>query len=46
MKEKLNISVNLSLLLLGVFCQTEMLRKTLGFPVELSFYFFLAHCCI
>ena len=46
MKEKLNISVNLSLLLLGVFCQTEMLRKTLGFPVELSFYFFLALLCI
>ena len=46
MKEKLNISVNLSLLLLGVFCQTEMLRKVLGFPVELSFYFFLALLCI
>ena len=46
MKEKLNISTNLSLLLLGVFCQTEMLRRTLGFSVQPHFYYCLILLCI
>ena len=46
MKEKLNVSTNLALLLLGVFCQTEMLRKTLGFPVQPHFYYCLVLLCI
>ena len=46
MKEKLNISTNLALLLLGVFCQTEMLRRTLGFSVQPHFYYCLILLCI
>lgn len=46
MKEKLNISVNLALLLLGVLCQTEMLRETLGFPVDAFFTCWLLLVCI
>ena len=46
MKEKLNISVNLALLLLGVFCQTEMLRETLSFPVEAFFTCWLILVCV
>ena len=46
MKEKLNTSINLALLLLAVFCQTEMLRETLGFPVDSSFYLWLVLLCV
>ena len=46
MKEKLNISINLALLLLGVLCQTEMLRETLGFPVEAFFPCWLIFVCV
>jgi hypothetical protein len=46
MKEKLNIFTNLALLLLGVFCQMEMIRETLGFPVETFFYCWLTLLCV
>ena len=46
MKEKLNANINLALLILGVFCQIEMLLRTLRCPVDSIFYLWLSLICV
>ena len=46
MKKNLNAVVNLALLLLAVFCQTQLLLESLRCSVGSSFYFYLAILCL